>query len=140
MRITDFLHYLDTDYIDIWVADGNLMINTNDSQYGKLPESADVQKAIKYRLLNNQFAQERGWLVGNFGEVYTYQYGTDSFIFIERNDDETVDYYRRTFKNGKVHQTTGVISNITFSDAYLQAKNSLDWFYRRYPPNKRRIY
>lgn len=137
MMITEFLHCLDTQHKDIWFENNDLFIGLNANI--KLPELKQEKKAIKLRLLNNQFAKQQGWLVGSFGDVYIYRYSASGYIFIERNPDETVDIYRCKFNlDNKVHQVKNLNQGISFSEAYIKAKHFLDWFYSVNPHLKRK--
>jgi hypothetical protein len=139
LTITEFLHHLDTHNIDIWVQDSEIFIRMDTNI--PLPDMNKEKKALKMRLLNNQFAKQRGWLVGNFGEIYCYQYSDSGHIFIERNPDESVNIYRCKFDlYGKPTNIKGYHEGISFSEAYQKAKAFLDWFYAKNPKLKRGTY
>lgn len=144
MDLTTFLHYLDNHYIDIWVSGDDLLVGMEEGI--DLPDYArnyiqDNRQQIKRRLLNNSFAQKRNWNVANFGMVYCYQYSSRGYVFIERNEDETVDVYRCKFdKHQKAINIRGLHENIPFAKAYQKAKSFLNWFYSENPHLKKGKY
>lgn len=139
MTITEFLSYLDTHQIDIWIEDSQLY--TSIYNIVKLPNIEEIEEKVKKRILNNDFSKSRGWLVANYGEVYCYQYSFNGHIFIERNLDESVDIYRCKFNpEGKVVHIRGLQEGISFSEAYQKAKAFLDWFYSSNPNLRRNLY
>ncbi|MBT2641737.1 hypothetical protein J7I80_05840 [Bacillus sp. ISL-41] len=139
MTITEILYYLDLHDIDCWVVDGEVYLDTNNSI--PLPNIDEIKKNLKLRILNNEFAKSRGWLVAHFGEVYQYQYSLNGHLLIERNPDETVDVYRCRFDvSGKATHIKGLSEGIPFSEAYQKAHAFLDWFYLNKPQLTRRRY
>lgn len=144
MGLTKFLHYLDVHRIDIWVSEDNLLVGMEEGN--NLPDSAyDYIQAnrqqINKRLLDNIFAQSKNWNVANFGEVYYYQYSSTGYVFIERNEDETVDMYRCMFdKHQQATNIKGLHVSIPFSIAYQKAKSFLKWFYSKNPHLKKGKY
>ncbi|TXL67466.1 hypothetical protein FHP05_00125 [Cerasibacillus terrae] len=144
MDLTRFLHQLDNHRIDIWVSGDDLLVGMEESI--ALPDSTrnyihTNRQQIKRRLLNNTFAQERNWNVANFGEVYWYQYSSSGYVFIERNNDKTVDVYRCRFdKYQKATNIKGLHENIPFAKAYQKAKSFLKWFYSKNPHLKKGKY
>ncbi|MBB6447043.1 hypothetical protein [Bacillus benzoevorans] len=144
MNLTSFLHFLDDHHIDIWVSEDDLLVGMEEGN--ALPDSAHDyihahRQQIRKRLLNNIFAQSRQWNVANFGEVYCYHYSSTGYVFIERNEDETVDVYRCKFD---MHQQAtnikGLHENIPFAKAYQKAKSFLKWFYSENPHIKKGKY
>ncbi|MYL47637.1 hypothetical protein GLV94_18515 [Virgibacillus halodenitrificans] len=133
MNLTSLLQHLDCHNIDIWVENGELLVGME--QHTSLPDDIHEyiqvnKKVIMKRLLNNSFARSRNWIVGNYGEVYSYQYSLTGYVFIERNKDETVDVYRCKFDtNLHVTNIKGLHRNIRFSTAYQKSKSFLKWFY-----------
>lgn len=144
MNLTSFLHHLDDYHIDIWVNEDDLLVEMRDGH--DLPDSAHDyilanRQQIKRRLLNNAFAYSRSWNVANFGEVYYYQYSSTGYLFIERNEDETVDVYRCKFD--KLQRATNIKNlheNISFYEAYQKVKSFLKWFYSKNPHLKKGKY
>lgn len=134
MSLSNFLLQLDRNRIDISVENSELLVRVeeNTSLVNNVHEYIQVnKKVIIKRLLNNSFAQSRGWIVANYGEVYCYQYSSTGYLFIERNEDETVDVYRCKFgKDYKAINIKGLQKNIPFSKAYQKSKSFLKWFYR----------
>lgn len=132
MDLTSFLHHIDDYNIDIWVSEDDLLIGMVEGI--DLPDNLRNyiqvnRQQIKNRLLNNLFARSRNWNVANFGEVYYYQYSSTGYVFIERNQDETVDVYRCRFDNQQATKIKGLHENIPFAMAYQKAKSFLKWFY-----------
>ncbi|MEK4951675.1 hypothetical protein NST12_15355 [Bacillus sp. FSL W8-1127] len=139
MTITEFLHHLETNDVDIWIDNSKLYIGSE--RDFELPKFKANKEALKKRLLNNEFTKSRGWLVGNFGEVYAYQYSLNGYVFIERNEDETVNVYRCQFnQDGKTINIKGLRERISFSEAYQKAKAFLDWFYSKNPSLRKGSY
>lgn len=79
MPITEYLHYLDDQNIDITSDSGQLLINDTSAI------TVSNFNRLKNRILNNKFMQSRGWLVANHREVYSYQFSQKGFYYIERN-------------------------------------------------------
>lgn len=144
MNLTNFLHLLDDHHIDIWVYEDDLLVGMKDDN--DLPDSAHDhilihRQQIRKRLLNNAFARSRNWNVANFGEVYCYQYSSTGYVFIERNEDETVDVYRcKLDKHQQAANIKGLHENIQFAIAYQKAKSFLKWFYSKNPELKKGKY
>lgn len=113
MTITEYLHYLNDQNIDITSDYGQLLIGNTSAI------TVPNFNHLKNRLQNNLFMKSRGWLVANYGEVYSYQYSARGYYYIERNLDETVNIYRCRFdKDGKVTAIKGWHESIPFSEAY----------------------
>lgn len=137
MDITTLLYHLDDHQFDIWVSEGDLLVGmqAGTDLTDKLRNfiQANRQQIIR-RLLNNTFASRRNWLVANLGEVYSYQYSSGGYIFIERNEDETVTVYRCMFdRENKAANIKGLLENIPFAQAYQNARALLKWFYSKNP-------
>ncbi|TSI07654.1 hypothetical protein [Lysinibacillus sp. BW-2-10] len=142
MNLTNFLHSLNDYHIDIWVSNNDdLLVGMEVGN--NLPESAhdyiqSNRQKIKKRLLNNAFARSHNWNVANFGEVYCYQYSPTGYLFIERNEDETVDVYRCKFdKHQQATNIKNLHENISFYKAYQKARSFLKWFYSKNPHLKK---
>lgn len=137
MNLTNFLHHLDLQHIDIWVSGDDLLVGMKEDN--NLPDFAldyiqTNRQKIRRRLLNNEFASSRNWNVASYGEVYFYQYSSTGFVFIERNIDETVDVYRCKFdKYQRASNIKGLHENIPFAKAYQKARAFLQWFYSKNP-------
>jgi hypothetical protein len=135
MTLTSFLHYLDNNSVDLWVENNKLYAGAEKELPHAIKEYAkDNRQALKQRLLDNDFAKSRSWLVANYGEVYAYRYSSSGYIFIERHSDETVDIYRCRFnENGEATDIKGLHEGVTFSLAYQKVKAFLDWYYTKNP-------
>lgn len=143
-NVTNILRYFDKHEIHLTVDLNNpsQLLKCEQNTYNKqsynvpflLPAVFEfVHDAIVGRLCENLVATNYGWLVSNFGDVYSHQYGLQNYVFIERNFDGSVDVYRCRFnKDHKADNIKNLGTHVnSFQEARDLAANFLDWFYSK---------
>lgn len=90
------------------------------------------QKLIQ-RLKENAAAQEKGFLVYEFGMFYEYRYGLGAFLFIERNPDGSASSWRANYaaNETKPYKIKFLKREAAFEDAYREAASFVDWFKKK---------
>lgn len=91
------------------------------------------KKDLIKRLDENNKALNKNFLIYNDGDLYEYRYGFNSFLFIERLDDNLTDCYRLNFRKDDPAPYRVVIltKNVPFDISYKKALGFIEWLNRR---------
>lgn len=143
-NVTNILNHFDLldIFLTVDLSNPSQLLKIEKNAYNKkyytvpfsLPSNFDfVKNAILKRLRENVIAENQGWLVANFGDVYLHQYGLQNYVIMERNFNGTLDVYRCRFnKENKADNIKDIGTNLRhFQEARDLAANFLDWFYSK---------
>lgn len=90
------------------------------------------QQIIK-RLLENDKARQKGFIVYGHGDLYEYRYGFGSYLYIERHQSGIASAWRVNYpRNGnKPYRTKVIRKNSSFERVYEEAIGFIDWLNKR---------
>lgn len=131
--ISEFLHFLY--HLDIYISVSNdrlrLKYKTIDI---KTKEQIKQQKPLLIkRLKENDEAKKKGFLVYNYGDIYEFRYGLNSFLFIERLDNNKVQAWRANYRqdDSKPYKIKIISKDASFEEAFHKSCSFIDWLNRK---------
>ncbi|OIJ07639.1 hypothetical protein BKP35_18305 [Anaerobacillus arseniciselenatis] len=130
--ISNFLHYLY--HLDIYISVSNEKLrlkykNINKETKLKIKQ---LKPLLIKRLKENDEAIEKGFIIYRYGDLYEFRYGLNSFLFIERLDDQKASAWRANYRQGddKPYKVKLIARNVPFNEAFEQASSFINWLYR----------
>lgn len=131
--ISDFMHYLYHMDIYISVSNERLRLKYKTIDIKTKENIKQLKPLLIKRLKENEDAINKGFIVYNYGDLYEFRYGLNSFLFIERLDEQKATSWRANYRkdDNKPYKVITIARNTSFEEAFQQASSFIDWLNKK---------